>query len=468
MMKRILAALLMLLIVQIPLACADTCAKNVQIEGAIFGGRSDDRIAAEVVFDTDWLTEADNTLYNPDLAAFSALLCADSYYREKDLAKGTQNRVVFEGETEYDWTSFLKAAGFTDVRHVESFREKEYSADGNDSATLTMGHRVVEDRFDVYAVVFRGCFSSQEWLSVFDPGSVSAAYEACTGAHPEWTDAQHFKGLDIAANRAEEFIRAFKAEYDRPDLPDRILITGHSRGGSLANIVGAHFEKSSAAAYTYAFNSMPVTADADAAGYRTIFNLFDSGDFYTDVLPFGQEPFYRYGTEKTLRIEDYPEIRTKIAAMKGRDDFICVSPETQAAYRSMFGDRFPDRESLYEAVTVTQIFDTEEAAAARLEECLACIGGETGLDLGKFCRMGGISETGDGKYALEMEYCGAALLWSYSKVLAYGSAACDMVLSLFSEDAAACRIAELLLDNLPAITGGHLLINTYILSGTFD
>ena len=448
--------------------CAKTeCSKPVQIEGAVFGGRTDDVIAAEVKFDTDWITRADNTKYNSDLAAFSALLSADSYFREKDLAKGTQNRVLFaDPAEEYDWTSFLKAVGFTDVKHIESYKEKEYSADGNDSVTMTLGYRNVDGKYDSFAVVFRGCFSAQEWVSTFDPGSDSAAYTELTGEHSEWTDTAHFKGLDIAANRAGEFIRDFIAEHDDPGRQNCILFTGHSRGGSLANMIGADFEKNSdAKTYTYTFNTMPVTTDANAGDCRTVFNIFDSGDFYTDPLPFGGEQFFRYGTDKSLSIGDSEKVRAAVAELKGRDDYACIPGDAESAYRELFAARFPDRASLYETESVTQVFDTEEEASARLEECLTLIGAESGLDLGELCTMRDVVKTGDGKYELTMEYCSAALLTSYSKVLAYGDTAYEAVKTLFAEDEAGCSIAELLVTNLPGISAGHLLINSYILAG---
>lgn len=439
----------------------------VQVEGAIFGGETDDCIPAVITFDPAWITDADNTVYNSDLAAFAALLSADSYFREKDFAKGTQNRVLIPGtEEEYDWTTLLKTVGFTDVKHIESYKEKEYSADSNDSATLTIGYRDVDGRYDCYAVIFRGCFSAQEWLSVYDPGSDSPAYETLTGEHPEWTDKNRWKGLDIAANRAVEFIREFMEDHDRPDLPDSVLFTGHSRGGSLANMIGADFERNSGAkTFTYTFNTMPVTTEADTDSCRTVFNLFDSGDFFTDALPFGGEEFRRYGRDLCVSIADSGEIKAAIAAMKGRDDYACASAEIAQAYAEMFGRRFPDRASLYETVSAVQVFDTEEEALARRDECLTLIDAETGLDLGMFCAMGEVTRNENGKFELKMEYCDAALIRSYSKILAYGNAACEAFLSLFEEDEEGCAIAELLITNLQTINAGHLIINSYILTG---
>lgn len=186
---------------------------DVTVQGAIFGGNGKDRIQTSVSFDPKWVTGNDNTEYNKDLAAFAALLSDDVYFRTKDADKGVPNRVLYEGETEeeYDWTNFLKKAGFSEVKHIESYKEKECAGDGSDSATLLLAHGAVSGKYDLYAVVLRGCFSAQEWVSIYDPGCPDEAYTELTGEHPEWTDGDCYKGLDIARNRAMEFIDAFMA-----------------------------------------------------------------------------------------------------------------------------------------------------------------------------------------------------------------------------------------------------------------
>lgn len=91
---------------------------KVTVQGAIFGGASDDRIETEVSYNPEWITENDNTKYNKDLAQFAAILSDDVYFRTKDLDKDTQNRVLYEGENEeeYEWTSFLKHIGFSEIK----------------------------------------------------------------------------------------------------------------------------------------------------------------------------------------------------------------------------------------------------------------------------------------------------------------------------------------------------------------
>ena len=491
-MNRFLKSVLIFVLICLSLAgCAKyelngcgAASYNVTVQGAVFGGNGKDQIKTTVSFDPRWVTENDNSKYNRDLAAFAALISDDVYFRTKDADKGVPNRVLYEGENvdEYDWTSFLKRAGFSEVKYIESYKAKDYSGDGNDSVTLLLAHGVVDGKYDLYAVVLRGCFSVQEWLSVYDPGCSGEAYTDLTGEHLEWTDHDSYKGLDIAKNRAMAFIEDFMAENNNPDCKDCILITGHSRGGAIANMIGAEMEREqSIKSYTYTFSSPRVTTDESAKDFRTIFNIFDSNDYYTDLMPFGNENFYRYGVDLTMSIDSSDAVKAEISKMKGRDDFISLTSETKAKFAELFGKRFPDRASLYEMKTVSQTFDTKESALARAEVCLNLIGSENGLDLAGLCYLNGSTEgvqilsdetdfskavaaVENGKYQVSMTYCDGAVLSAYAKSLAYGEAAYNSTTQLFEEDKEACEIIDLLMKNAAGVTGGHLMINSFALS----
>lgn len=468
MKKKILAILVAAILTGgMLIASAEAVSLPVHVEGTVFGGKAGDSIAAELNFDTRWLTEGDNTAYNPQLASFAALISADSYFRTKDLERGTQNRVLLDGmdAAEYSWTALLTAAGFTDAQYIESYKVKAYDGDGNDSATMAMGYLCADD-CDIYAIAIRGSFSAQEWLSAFDPGDAGEDYAAYTGAHPEWNDARRFKGVGVGAERAKEFIDEFIAAHDDPDRANCVLITGHSRGAMLANMIGADLEKDpDVKSFTYTFNTMPVTNDPDAGAYQTVFNIYDVNDFYCDVLPFGGERFCRYGRDLTADVAASGEIRAAIAELKGRDDFTGLNAEEMAEYREMFGQRFADRASLYVPEVMTETFATEAEAQARVEECRTLIGADAGLALETFCHVDDAAANADGTYSVTLHFCGGALLWGYAKTLAYGDAAYAAFNTLFRGDELACRIADFLAEHAEEIAGGHLLINTYALIG---
>lgn len=440
---------------------------SAHVEGSIFGGKADDSLAVTAVFNPDWLTKEDNTVYNPDLAAFSALLCADSYFREKDLAKGTQNRVLLDGTDpeNYSFTSFLDAFGFTVTRHVESYKEKNYETDTNDSVTMNLGYCPVSDRFDIFVVAVRGCFSAGEWMSVFDAGADSPLYESITGEHPEWTDRSVHKGIDVAANRAYDLVREFIGENADPSRTTCILLTGHSRGSAIAGVLGARFEKDpDIRSYTYTFNTAVATTDPSAGDYRTIFNVFDSGDLFTDIMPFGKENFYHFGRDMSAEISGTDEIRKTISELKGRDDYVSLEEEQILEYRQLFGSRFPDRASLFEFKNRTESFENREAAESRYEELRSVISAETGFGLEGFCLLQDIVTGPDDRYEVSMDYCDAAVLFSLGKILTYGETAAAAVKSVFRNDIEACEIADFFMERSASISGGHLLSNSYVLS----
>lgn len=423
---------------------------NVHVEGAVFGAEAGKTVDESVKFNADWLAKGNNKKYNGDLAQFAAIISADTYFRDKDLQKGTQNRVIIDGNDpeKYDRAQLLTGFGFTDVKFVESFREKEYTADTNDSVTMTLGY-MADEKNDIFTVAIRGCFSVQEWVSVFDPGADSDGYAIATGEHAEWKNKDHFKGVDIAAERAKTFIDEFVKMHDRDGKKNSILFTGHSRGALIANVLGAFYEKNSdAKTYTYTFNCMPVTLSSDAADYKTIFNVLDPNDFYVDTLPFGEETFKRYGRDVTGKVSDG-----------------ALSDADKAKYAEMFGKLFPDRISLYENNVIVKTYENAEDLEKATAEFAAIVGAE-GLALEPLCTVTAMQgEGGEGPFELVVKYNGGALLIAFAKILAYGEAAHGAVVSLFAEKPEAVEIADFLFDNAAKINAGHLLKNTFELAG---
>lgn len=453
--------------------CAAGESVSVRVEGAIFGGTAGNSVSLDIPFMPEWITADDADVYNPQLAKFAALLSADVYFREKDLAKGTPNRVLYEGEDpdEYEITALLKRFGFSVAEYAGSYGAADHGTDPDDSVTLLMGWRNVSDLYDMYVFVFRGSFSIQEWLSSFDPGAATDRYTALTGEHPEWTDALCFKGFDVARNRAVALIDAFMEAHGSPDRKDRILVTGHSRGGSIANLVGATLEKrEDLTVRTYTFSAAGVTTDPAVKDSRTVFNLYDSNDFFADLFPFADENFIRYGRDLTLSIRDSEEILHAVEILKGKNDFDSLTAEQKSDYAALFRSLFPSRNSICETRVLNFIFDHPEDAEALIADYEIKIGSESGLGLVGLCSVKGIGDGGSvaadesGRYPVTLEYSGLALFAGYAKTLAYGSAAYEIFSALFSGDGQALALADFMIENLPAINSCHRLINTYALA----
>lgn len=448
----------------------------VQIEGSIFGGSAGESVYLTAAFSDEWLTAPDTDVYNPDLAKFASVLCADVYFRVKDLGSPKLNRVLFEGEDpeQYDWTALIRRFGFTDAEYLETAKMEAPGTDPDDSVTVLMAGKTADDQHDVYVFAFRGSYSIQEWGSAFDTGADTDLYTAVTGEHPDWTDRRCFKSADVAANRAMRLLDAFMEKTGSPDRQKCILVTGHSRGGMIANRVGAILEKrEDCISRTYTFNSPGITLDPEAGEYRTIFNIADRNDFFTDPLPFANENFLRYGRDLMLPVCDSEDVIQTIAALKGRNEFISLTAEQQETYRGMFRKMFPDRAALYETRILSISADSMEEAEKALTDRKRYLSSEEGFGLEVYCRVYGSGENGtiaadaDGKYTVTLEYSGAALLAAYAKELAYGQASQSIFNGLFDGDEQAIGLSDFFMGNLAEINGSHRLINSYALSESF-
>ena len=457
MIKKIIAFVLAVLLCAA--ALAESVSLPVYVEGSIFGGKGDDKIELTLNFDPAWLTKGDNTLYNPELAEFCTLLSADVYFREKDVARGTPNRVVVKGasEEDYTFTTLLEELGFSDARHIETYGG--YDTDVNDTVTLNIGVMHLSEG-DVYAVAVRGCFSAGEWMSVFDVGADTDAY----GEHTDWTDKAALKGISVAAKRAYDVINEYINQNSEEETPKFLLITGHSRGGAVSELLGGMFEGDAGViSFTYTFSASAVTTDASAQELKTVFNVYPSDDFFGDVLPFSEETFYRCGTSVTLDISEDAETMEAIALIKGRSDYLGVSAELKAEYARLFGEKFTTRSALYEDKTRTETFEDAEEAQSRYDGLAAFISAETGFGLEEICAVEQVTDTENG-YEVTLKYNDAAALYSLGKILTYGASAYEIVISVFKDDAEVIAIADFFMNNASALSGGHLLVNSYALT----
>lgn len=440
---------------------------KVSVEGSIFSGIKDEPVEMELVFSKDMLVEYDNNVYHSDLAQAGAILCGDTYFKTKDLEKGTQNRVLYEGEDveNYEITSLLEKLDFSDVRFVESFKQKEYDIDTNDSATFLMAYGDIDDKYDSFVFVIRGCYSAPEWISIFELGSNKSEYEELTGEHPEWSDHSLLKGATVAARRAYEFMSEFMGEHDDPDKENVVLVVGHSRGGAMANLIGKYLEEDDAVkSFTYTFNGLGVDTKELDKEYTTIYNLYDPRDIFANIFPFESEEVKRYGTDITVDVEGIAKVDEAYKELTGRDMTSCMSLEDLEEYKKVFANRFSDRESLYESRSIMESFDSLDEANARLEEITKLMGAEEGLGLGVLCSVSDV-ESADGVYTLTISYCDGAWMQCISKILAFGNAGYEATVSLFKGDEEGVKVADFLRDHLSKVNGGHQLINDYFVAG---
>jgi hypothetical protein len=120
--------------------------------------------------------------------------------------------------------------------------------------------------------------------------------------HPHWRNKANHKGFDVATNRILDKYYDYVQRHglDGTGNEKSILVTGHSRGAAIANLLGAHFEDNPAyTSYTYTFATPYSTTDPNAESYQTVFNVTNSDDLIA-YMPLSAWGFKKYG--KTLSV----------------------------------------------------------------------------------------------------------------------------------------------------------------------
>ena len=226
---------------------------------------------------------ASSGVYDPDLAQWAlqiAELCSQPFMQE-----GVLKLDGFEKKGEYNY-----ARTPSDRRHI---------------AAYTLYDKPLEDGGTAVIIAVRGT-GEGEWplnLELMPSGNYD---------------------LDYAENffLAADDILTTHADYlDALESP-QFLLTGHSRGAAVANILGAklsdRFGAENVFAYTFA---TPRTVRGDYPAYDNIFNVINPTDIVT-YLPFPQWGFERYGVDLVLPVDEADEalIDQAKAAYAARSD----------------------------------------------------------------------------------------------------------------------------------------------------
>lgn len=213
----------------------------------------------------------DSSVFSPAIARASIALAAASYrndppgsYIRRAIIDMGYNIVVSRG---YD---------------IKDDEDGGMAADVQDTVAYTIGRRLAnisgKYRF-IYCIVLRGTEGAGEWLSNIDTGVSS--------------DADHEGFRRTADALLAEISKRITTKAEN----NIIWITGHSRGGAVANLLGATITESQIFAsrdniYVYTFGSPNTTTKAGV--YDNIYNIINPDDIIT-VLPPERWGFHRFG-----------------------------------------------------------------------------------------------------------------------------------------------------------------------------
>jgi hypothetical protein len=289
----------------------DPSAKNNSFIGKLYwtedGQARQSQQDIEFVVDYRMLFK-NNGEYKKDLAVLTSLYASvvyDNTYLTVVNADGTSG-----GSNTA--TKLERLFGLKDVEDIK-INGSDYGVDVDDSTEFVIGHRTVTYKGisrDAIVVVVRGTNGTNaEWSSNFDVGADTSEYYAATGtSHPDWNNKSNHKGFDVAENRILTKINDYLARHSLAGGGSKaILITGHSRGAAIANLLGAHYENASNyVSYTYTFAAPNPTTSSDAGSYKTIFNIVNKDDIIP-YLPLSNWGFKKYGVVKEISVQAHYE-----------------------------------------------------------------------------------------------------------------------------------------------------------------
>lgn len=160
---------------------------------------------------------------------------------------------------------------------------------------------------DVLLILVRGTFGRTEWLSNMNMCNTWGRNPSADAS----TLPDLHEGFARAADAVQSAVEAYVAAHVVDLATAKVLVTGHSRGAAVANILGARLDDGAflkgvvpqnAFIYTFATPNSIIGphVDCTAPRYGNIFNILNPEDL-VPLVPLGVWQARRYGTDLMLK-----------------------------------------------------------------------------------------------------------------------------------------------------------------------
>ena len=271
---------------------------NIKSTGQLVLGDANRKM--NVSFDANWLN-TDSYSYNHNLAKFCSQISLLTYSSVENLRNGLNN-LGFKTFDNNPSAAQLKN-GYSNGNAAIYWPSKSNSVYAKNSFIITRKEYVRNgEKHTVVLVALRGT-TGNEWYSNFDPRGKLDKKNYTGSGHYYFEQAAQF-----VKNNLDSYLRRSNLTGGKNI---EFIITGHSRGAAVANVLAAKLIDSSKSGssiypakskiFTYTFASPNTTKSITRVNtiYTNIFNFVNPEDFVTKVLP-GAWGYGRYGVTLTL------------------------------------------------------------------------------------------------------------------------------------------------------------------------
>ena len=317
-----------------------------------------DSIPVSFTADFDTLLYKIKTQYQPELGKLCSILATDVYSNTRVTIDNNQNSPTSPS----DDTAIYKAMGMEDIE-LTSFKSQDFEKDSDDITKFVCSHKAFtygNKKKEVIIVAIEGTDGTEEqWRSNMDVGADTEDYKNLTGDHPEWTNKEEHKGFNVTYNRVSGKVKEYIESKVDTNAEKVILITGHSRGGALSNLLGREYEDNQEfTSFTYTFAAPNTTTSSNAGKYKTIFNIINTRDIIP-TFPLEEWGFKTYGT--SLKVDMSAGSNWKDTT--GKDNYVNFDVENTV---SNFRKVSKSREDYYKIATGNE----EEGTRSSISEAI--------------------------------------------------------------------------------------------------
>ncbi len=258
---------------------------NISTDISVSSSRGNGKV--HVDFDENMFS-ADSVCYNHSLACFCAQFSIIGYDMPVNGEKKTGG-IVYA----------LEQIGMSGI--------EIYSESLEDEVNYFFANRIINVSGKEYTLVFAAFLGSRlgQWYTNFDAGTCEThkGFEKCK---------------DFIFEKLNSYISSLGIQKENT----KILLTGHSRGGAVANLLASQLidgelfaSKENIYTFTFASPSVTMKSEKDEEKYKRIFNIVNDEDFVTKCM-IPRWGYGRYGTTLSLpnknNVSDYDIILKKM------------------------------------------------------------------------------------------------------------------------------------------------------------